>query len=85
MFNLDVSGSMLGNKWNSVCSSVNAFISKLGDSDLVSGVVFNDQSKILNKMSENDPLFTRPRSYSGSKYTIYQNPSYGVNNVKYNQ
>ncbi len=42
MFNLDVSGSMSGSKWNNVCSSVGTFISKLGDTDLVSGLVFND-------------------------------------------
>jgi uncharacterized protein YegL len=51
MFNLDVSGSMSGNKWNSVCTSVNGFISKLGDTDLVSGLVFNDEVKLLSKIS----------------------------------
>jgi hypothetical protein len=42
MFNLDVSGSMSGNKWNNVCSSVTNFIKKMGGNDLVSGLVFND-------------------------------------------
>jgi uncharacterized protein YegL len=42
MFNLDVSGSMSGSKWTNVCKSVSAFISKLGGSDLVSGLVFNN-------------------------------------------
>lgn len=41
MFNLDVSGSMSGNKWNNVCNSVDTFVSKLGGSDFISGLVFN--------------------------------------------
>lgn len=50
MFNLDVSGSMNGSKWNNFCSSVTSFISKLGGSDLVSGLVFNDQVKLLSNI-----------------------------------
>lgn len=42
MFNLDVSGSMSGSKWNNVCTSVNAFIGKMGQTDLVSALVFNN-------------------------------------------
>jgi hypothetical protein len=51
MLNLDVSGSMDGKKWTSVCSSVTNFMAKLGDSDLVSALVFNDEVKILTKVS----------------------------------
>jgi hypothetical protein len=65
MFNLDVSGSMDGNKWTSVCSSVSNFIEKLGDTDLISGLVFNDEVKLLTKISEDDKIFARPRSNSG--------------------
>jgi hypothetical protein len=73
MFNLDVSGSMSGNKWNNVCSSVTSFISKLGGSDLVSGLVFNDQAKLLSNIEENDKLFSRPRSSSNAvKATVVQ-------------
>lgn len=57
MFNLDVSGSMSGNKWSNVCDSVTTFISKLGSSDLVSGLVFNDQSKLISNIKEDDKLF----------------------------
>jgi hypothetical protein len=69
MFNLDVSGSMSGNKWTNVCSSVTSFISKLGESDLVSGLVFNDQSKLLSNIQEDDKLFARPRSSSNATKT----------------
>ncbi len=73
MFNLDVSGSMSGNKWSNVCSSVSSFISKLGGSDLVSGLVFNDQAKLLSNIEENDKLFARPRSSSNAtKATVVQ-------------
>lgn len=51
MLNLDVSGSMDGKKWTSVCSSVTNFMAKLGNSDLVSALVFNDEVKNLTKMS----------------------------------
>lgn len=42
MFNLDVSGSMSGTKWTNVCKSVDGFISKMGNTDVVSGLVFNN-------------------------------------------
>ena len=64
MLNLDVSGSMDGKKWTSVCSSVTNFMAKLGNSDLVSALVFNDEVKILTKISEDDKIFARPRSSS---------------------
>lgn len=57
MFNLDVSGSMSGNKWSNVCSSVDSFVNKLGDSDFVSGLVFNHEVKLISNMQANDPLF----------------------------
>ena len=59
MFNLDVSGSMNGNKWSSVCASVSNFIGKLGNTDLVSGLVFNEEVKILTKISEDDKKIIR--------------------------
>lgn len=65
MLNLDVSGSMDGKKWTSVCSSVTNFMAKLGNSDLVSALVFNDEVKLLTKISEDDKVFARPRSSSG--------------------
>ena len=64
MLNLDVSGSMDGKKWTSVCSSVTNFMAKLGNSDLVSALVFNDEVKLLTKISEDDKVFARPRSSS---------------------
>ena len=73
MFNLDVSGSMSGSKWTNVCKSVSTFISKLGGSDLVSGLVFNDQVKMLSSIKEDDKLFARPRSISNAKQATTMN------------
>lgn len=56
LLNLDVSGSMEGAKWNSVCSSVDSFIDYLGEDDLVSAMVFNDEVKMLSKISTQDRL-----------------------------
>lgn len=79
MFNLDVSGSMSGNKWSNVCSSVGTFISKLGESDLVSGLVFNNEVKLLSNIKEDDKLFQRPRSNSNAVKAVTN-----ANNTKVN-
>lgn len=47
LFNLDVSGSMIGNKWYSVCQAVARFTNFLGQNDLISAMVFNDQPILL--------------------------------------
>lgn len=62
MFNLDVSGSMSGNKWSAVCSSVNNFISKMGQTDLVSGLVFNDKVQLISNLKEGDELLPKPKT-----------------------
>lgn len=59
LFNLDVSGSMAGTKWNNVCDSVDRFVSYLGENDLVAAMVFNHEVKLLAKMSPNDSLFKK--------------------------
>jgi hypothetical protein len=41
MFNLDVSGSMSGQKWNSVCQSVARFTNFLSEGDIIAAMVFN--------------------------------------------
>jgi len=57
LFTLDMSHSMKGNKWNTVCNSVASFISYLGPTDLVAGIVFNEQSLILlNKRPPVPPI-----------------------------
>lgn len=61
MFNLDVSGSMSGSKWNSVCQSVSRFTNFLGETDLIAAMVFNSEVKLLATMSVNDPLFKKPQ------------------------
>lgn len=68
LLNLDVSGSMAGQKWRSVCSSVDKFIDYLGENDLVSALVFNDETKVLSKMNANDKLFERPQSNQTQMY-----------------
>lgn len=59
LFNLDVSGSMSGNKWYSVCQAVARFTDFLGANDLISAMVFNHEAKLLASMSANDPLFKK--------------------------
>jgi hypothetical protein len=41
LFNLDISGSMSGMRWNRVKASVSSFMSSLSETDLVSCVCFN--------------------------------------------
>ncbi len=71
MFNLDVSGSMSGNKWTNVCSSVGNFIEKMGNTDLVSGLVFNDEVKLISSIKENDKLVAKQRPVSQKGVTFY--------------
>lgn len=47
LFNLDISGSMAGSKWTSVCNSVQKFASNLTNVDFIAGMVFSDQVKLL--------------------------------------
>jgi len=47
LFNLDMSGSMAGNRWTSVCNSVQKFASNLTNVDFIAGMVFSDQVKLL--------------------------------------
>ena len=42
LFNLDISGSMSGARWSRVKASVQNFMSSLSETDLVSGVCFNE-------------------------------------------
>lgn len=76
LFNLDVSGSMAGNKWRSVCQAVARFTNFLGENDLIAAMVFNHEAKLLASMSANDPLFRKPQpTRPQSPYVvIYQQP-----------
>ena len=47
-FNIDISGSMSGSKWRSVCDSVDNLVSYLGPNDLIAGMVFNDKVIFLD-------------------------------------
>ena len=49
LFTLDVSGSMEGERWEQVCSSVRRFVEYLDKDDLVCGVVFNNKVKVLTE------------------------------------
>lgn len=80
LFNLDVSGSMSGQKWKSVCESVDGFIDFLGEDDLVSALVFNDETKQLSKMSASDKLFEQQQSKQQGQMTMtYQGKSVQIN------
>ncbi len=54
LFNLDVSGSMAGQKWRNVCTSVDRFVGNLGENDLICSMVFNHEVKLLVSMDAND-------------------------------
>ncbi len=72
MFNLDVSGSMSGIKWNSVCQSVARFTNFLGEGDIIAAMVFNHEAKLLVKMSANDELFGRRAQSPPRQYQVQQ-------------
>ena len=73
LFNLDVSGSMAGSKWNSVCQSVDTFVDKLGDRDLIAAMVFNNKVQLLSKMTEDDELLRNLRRPSQQSLTYREN------------
>lgn len=60
LLNLDVSGSMAGQKWRSVCQSVDKFTDFLGERDLIAAMVFNHEAKLLSKLESDDDLFKQP-------------------------
>ena len=65
LFNLDASGSMSG-RWRQVCDNVDKFTSHLGDGDLVGGIIFNDQVKLMvapEEQSRDKPMYTEQPSY----------------------
>lgn len=54
LFTLDMSGSMSGAPWKTVCSCVENFVSFLGPTDFVGGLVFNDKVQMVNKLGGNN-------------------------------
>jgi hypothetical protein len=50
---------MSGQKWRSVCQSVQRFANFLGENDLISAMVFNGEAKLLASLSAKDPLFRK--------------------------
>ena len=49
VFNLDISYSMNGSRWNAVKNSVRNFIQSMQQDDLVSCLVFNDKVTLITK------------------------------------
>jgi hypothetical protein len=47
LFNLDMSGSMEGQKWDKLCAGTEYFVSQLGEDDFVGGMVFNHECILL--------------------------------------
>jgi len=47
LFNLDMSGSMKGEKWRKLCAGTEYFIKCLGESDFVGCMVFNDENVLV--------------------------------------
>jgi Mg-chelatase subunit ChlD len=47
LFSLDISGSMSGHKWDVTRHAVVDFIRYLGNNDIVSAVVFNDNPHLV--------------------------------------
>jgi len=58
---------MIGEKWGAVCASVNHFISKMGNTDVVSGLVFNDKVRLICDLQMGDELIPRQRTFSAPK------------------
>lgn len=77
LLNLDVSGSMSGQKWSSLCQAVDRFADFLGEQDLLAALVFNHQTKLLSKMDEDDDLFKNPNGNSKGGSTIVIQTSSG--------
>ena len=71
LLNMDVSESMKGRKWNCVCEFVDKMMECLGDDDLVSGLVFNESVRLLQKIPQNDRLFTKPKQNDVQQVVIY--------------
>ena len=51
LLNLDISGSMAGDRYNSLKNSVNMFLNNLENNDLASCIVFNDRPMMLNSIA----------------------------------
>ena len=48
---------MAGQKWTSVCQSVDNFSRQLSENDLIAAMLFNHEVKLLAKMDPRDELF----------------------------
>ena len=57
LLNIDVSGSMKGQKWRHVCENVDRLLGCLRDSDMVNALVFNRTIRFLTDVEETDELF----------------------------
>ena len=69
---------MRGRKWNSVCDFVENMLGSLGEDDLVSALVFNEKVRLLQRIPQNDPLFTRQETHRQQiqmQIAIYRGPS----------
>mmetsp|Transcript_10567 Transcript_10567/g.20346 ORF Transcript_10567/g.20346 Transcript_10567/m.20346 type:complete len:288 (+) Transcript_10567:2045-2908(+) len=67
LFNLDVSGSMEGDRWSQVKNCVAGFLRNMSPTDIVAGICFNEQArpvelaaKILRPRVEQAPSQARP-------------------------
>lgn len=59
LFNCDMSGSMSGNRWSRVCTSVERFLNFMAPTDLVAGLAFNNNVVLLT--APNGPI-TLPKT-----------------------
>lgn len=83
LLNLDFSGSMGGQRWNSLKNSVSMFLRNLQQGDLVCCCLFNDKVQMLNRMQTSQPkpaiTYTQPKPSSNysqpSSYSSNQNIS----------
>jgi hypothetical protein len=73
LFNLDMSGSMSGNKWNKLCVGTQCLIDSLGDEDFVGGMVFNSQCTLLRiDAADQKPSYQPPQpSYRAPQQNNY--------------
>ncbi|OMJ72401.1 hypothetical protein SteCoe_29164 [Stentor coeruleus] len=74
LLNLDFSGSMRGQRWNSLKNSVSMFLRNLQQGDLACCCLFNDKVQMLNRLqiSQPKPAITYSQPSSNASMQISQ-------------
>ncbi|EAS02049.1 von willebrand factor type A domain protein (macronuclear) [Tetrahymena thermophila SB210] len=76
VFNLDISGSMAGQRWRQVCNCVSRFTDSLTENDFASVILFNDSIRIVQPITIRIEfqVSSRPsQQQQNNQYTNYNN------------